>query len=183
MSEQRHPEASTRRWVENVIVGLNFCPFARKELLQNTIRFAVTDVTDLEGALQQLAAEWRHLDEEGGVETTLLIFAEGFRDFEDFLQLIDFGEELLSLQGYEGTYQLAHFHPDYCFADADADDAANYTNRSPYPMLHIIREKSMAMVLDSYPDPESIPERNIELARGKGIEAMRQLLRHCIGDA
>ncbi|MDH5711889.1 MAG: DUF1415 domain-containing protein, partial [Gammaproteobacteria bacterium] len=112
-------------------------------------------------------------------ETTLLVFAEGFKDFGDYLDLVELAQDLLADQGYEGIYQIASFHPDYCFADAELDDAANYTNRSPYPMLHLIREASMEKALAHYPEPEKIPERNVEYARELGLEEMQRQLEAC----
>ncbi|MDH5302278.1 MAG: DUF1415 domain-containing protein [Gammaproteobacteria bacterium] len=180
MVDEQQAERQTRRWVEQVIVGLNFCPFAKNELVQNTLRISVSDATTMEAALHRLADEWRLMDEDGNIETTLLVFSHGFERFDDFLTLLDYADRLLEMQGYVGTYQLAHFHPDYCFADSDATDAANYTNRSPCPTLHIIREASMEEVLRRFPNPEAIPVRNMELARSKGLEVMREILAGCI---
>jgi hypothetical protein len=112
-------------------------------------------------------------------ETTLLIFKDGFTDFADFLDLVDLANAMLAVQGYEGRYQIANFHPDYVFADSEEDDAANYTNRAPFPTLHLIRELSMAEALENYDDPESIPENNIRLARRKGEAFWQQLLKNC----
>ena len=108
------------------------------------------------------------LDQQAQRETTLLMFEQGFKDFEEFLDLVDLANALLAAQGYEGKYQITNFHPDYVFADSDDSDAANYTNRAPYPTLHLIREASMSEALDNYNEPESIPEHNIKLARRKG---------------
>tara|TARA_B110000196_G_scaffold202846_1_gene173759 strand:- start:370 stop:708 length:339 start_codon:yes stop_codon:yes gene_type:complete len=107
------------------------------------------------------------------------MFDNGFSDFEDFLDLVDLANALLVAQGFEGKYQIANFHPDYVFADSDETDAANYTNRAPFPTLHLIREASMSEALDSYNEPESIPEHNINLARRKGIDFWQQLLEGC----
>jgi hypothetical protein len=117
------------------------------------------------------------MDIEPATETTLLILPEGCTQFNDFLDLTAMAEQLLIDQGYEGVYQLASFHPDYCFAGEDENDPANYTNRSPYPMLHIIREASIEQALKTYPNPELIPERNIELTRKLGLEKIQALLR------
>ena len=102
-----------------------------------------------------------------------------YSDFDDFLDLVAIADDLLIAQAYEGVYQLASFHPDYCFAEASPDDAANYTNRSPYPILHLIREASIEQVLNHYPEPENIPLRNIALTRELGSNYLQALLNAC----
>ncbi|MCG6935965.1 MAG: DUF1415 domain-containing protein [Proteobacteria bacterium] len=171
--------AQTRAWVETIIVGMNFCPFAKRELQRDSIRYAVIRETTLEPCLHTVIDECVRLDEEPAIETTLLIFPAGFADFDAFLDFIAIAEALLVEQGYEGVYQLASFHPDYCFADTAADDPANYTNRSPAPMLHLIREASIQQALLNHPRPEDIPERNIALARREGLETMQARLAAC----
>lgn len=169
----------TRTWVESVIVKLNLCPFAGREVARNGIHYRVMRGDDLESCLHDLIEACVHLDQNTDIETSLLIFAEGFRNFDDFLDLDEIANALLVEQGYEGVYQLASFHPEYCFADQDVDDPANYTNRSPYPMLHLLREDSIERALENTPEPERIPERNIELTRARGLEAMRAMLAAC----
>ncbi len=170
----------TRAWVESVVVGCDFCPFARAVLEQQRLLFSASMETKLEGALEALALECLRLDRDREIETTLLVFPRAFQDFDDFLDLLALADALLVDQGYEGTYQLASFHPRYCFADAPADDPANYTNRSPWPMLHLLRETSIARALQHYTgDPEEIPQRNIRVARRKGIDAMKKMLETC----
>lgn len=112
-------------------------------------------------------------------ETTLLIFPESLRNFQEYLNFLKRAEAFLVSKGYEGRYQLASFHPDYVFANASADDAANYTNRSPYPMLHVLREKGISKALVNFPQPGNIPERNMAYARKKGLEYMKQLREDC----
>lgn len=129
--------------------------------------------------LESLIIEAEHLDSQSETETTLIIFSEAYQDFDDFLDMLALAEDVLIEQGYEGIYQLASFHPDYCFADADIQDPANYTNRSPYPMLHLIREASIEQVLENYPDPEQIPERNMRITRELGERYLQQLLAGC----
>ncbi len=172
----------TRNWVEQVIVKLNFCPFAKPVVESETIRYFLADAEDLEEALHQLIEQCQYLDEHSEIETELVIYPEGFNDFHDFLDLVELGNQLLAEQGYEGIYQLANFHPDYCFEGEDIFDPANYTNRSPHPMLHLIREASLEQALAHYPNPEEIPERNIKLAREMGLEAMQQALARCKED-
>jgi uncharacterized protein len=157
-----------------VVVGMNFCPFAKRELRRESVRFRVCPDTDMAEVLTELMGECAHLDKDAGTETSLLILPEGFVDFEDYLDLAGLAEDLLADQGYEGVYQVASFHPDYRFADAD--DPANFTNRSPYPMLHLLREASLESVIDNYPDPDSIPENNIAKARALGSDYWHQLM-------
>ena len=171
--------AETRAWVARVIVALNFCPFARRELERDSVHFAVLRADTLEGYLHRLVDECLHLDRQPAIETSLLILPQDFDDFDDFLDLLALANALLAEQGYEGVYQLASFHPDYRFDGSPDDDAANYTNRSPHPLLHLIREASIEGALAHYPEPEKIPERNVALARERGLEAMQGLLDGC----
>ena len=173
----------TKAWVSSVVVGDNFCPFARKEMENNTIRYRVISDKDdklaLENGLMALLAECKALDDDEAIETTILIYSEGFDAFDHFLELLELANNLMAEKGYEGVYQLASFHPDYCFADASDDDPANYTNRSPYPALHLIREESIERVLEGVDNPERIPERNVRFAREKGLAYMQEKLKAC----
>ncbi len=166
-------------WIKSVIVECNFCPFAKRELEKGSIRYSVIHEKALEDCLQATIDECVHLDKNKTSETTLLIFPESFSEFDEYLQLVELAEKLLTEQGYEGIYQLASFHPEYVFADSNQDDAANYTNRSPHPMLHLLREASLEKALENYPDPEQIPQRNVELARSLGRDTMKQKLDAC----
>ena len=170
----------SQRWLEEVVIAHNFCPFAKRELIKNSIRFDVIPHTKTEECLEALITACEKLDNDENIETTLLILPNGFNNFEDYLDLLDYADRLLEAQNYEGTYQLASFHPDYCFQDADENDPANYTNRSPYPMFHLIRESSIQIALEKHPDPESIPERNIEYARQQGLSKMKLLFEQSI---
>ena len=179
MSVTETPEsiiARTRQWIETVVVGMNFCPFAKRELRRNTVRFIVSPESDMESVLLQLIDECMLLDADVGTQTTLLILPEGFADFDDYLDLAGLAEDLLADRGYEGVYQVASFHPDYRFADSDADDQANYTNRSPYPMLHLLREDGLEAAIASYPDSDSIQENNIAKARALGADYWLKLM-------
>jgi hypothetical protein len=169
-------QTAIETWLDTFIIAHNICPFAKRERERNSIRFVVSDHRRMEDALEKLMQEIAHLDANLDTETTLLIWAEGFRLFDDYLDLLAIGEQLLHDQGYEGIYQLASFHPDYCFEGSDEDDPANYTNRSPYPMLHIIRESSIENALKTFPNPETIPERNIALMRELGLETLKTML-------
>lgn len=174
------PTAQTKKWITDVVIGCNFCPFAAREVKLDRVRYEITDTNDLAIALELLINECRKLDENPNIETTLLIFSQGFTSFDDYLGLVSLAEQTLKHHRYEGVYQVASFHPFYCFDEEEEDDAANYTNRSPYPMLHLLREESIEKALEKYPDPDSIPERNIEFARKKGEAYMKALREACL---
>jgi len=169
----------TKAWVSTVIVKLNICPFAGREVERGSIRYSVCNRMDVAECMEHLFSECRILDMDKEVETSLLIYTEVFSQFEAYLDFVAMANALMLERGYEGVYQLASFHPDYCFADTDPNDASNYTNRSPYPMLHIIREASLQQALKNHPDPETIPEKNIELTRQLGVETMQAMLQAC----
>ncbi|WP_198245236.1 DUF1415 domain-containing protein [methane-oxidizing endosymbiont of Gigantopelta aegis] len=167
----------TRQWIESFIIPLNICPFAKREFQNNRIRYQCLSGQNLEDHLFNLISECRYLDQHPETETTLLIYPEAFTHFDAFLDFLSLAEQLLYQHGFEGIYQLASFHPHYCFEGSDDNDPANYTNRSPYPMLHLIREASIEKALKHYPsDPESIPENNIHLLRKMGLDTLTALL-------
>ena len=172
-----NPLDACKSWVEQVVIGHNFCPFAKQEFDQARVRFVLTETEGYEEALLALINECERLDDSDEIETTLIVYPKLLTDFEDFLDFVDMANQLISMQGYEGVYQLANFHPDYCFEGEDENDASNYTNRSPFPMLHLIRESSLEKAVASYPSPELIPENNIKLAREKGRDYFEQLLK------
>lgn len=161
----------TRQWLEQTVIGENFCPFAKREWDKQSIRYHVIEASGFQPVLEDLLAECQLLDNTPDMETSLLILPHGFAGFVDFLTLLKTAERLLALEGYEGIYQIASFHPQYCFADADEADAANYTNRSPYAMLHLLREASLEKAIAAYDgDIEQVPQRNIEHARALGVQ-------------
>lgn len=167
----------TKQWLEQVIIGLNFCPFAKKEFVNQTIHYHVSDEEQLKSAVKELLSHCNYLRDNPEIETSLLIYQQGFRDFNRFLDLVDYGNELIVEYGFEGVFQIATFHPEYCFADAGYDDASNFTNRSPYPTLHLIREESMERVLSVYKNPQAIPDNNIALADKKGANYFKNVLK------
>lgn len=166
----------TKQWLEQVIIGLNFCPFAKKEFVNQTIHYYVSDKAQIKAAMKELLIQCQYLYNNPLIETSLLIYQQGFRDFSRFLDLVDDANAFLVEQGFEGVFQIANFHPEYCFADVDYDDVGNFTNRSPYPILHLIREESMERVLKVYKNPELIPENNISLAHKKGASYFTSIL-------
>lgn len=171
--------AAVRRWVQTVVVDLDLCPFAGRELRAERVRFAVTPATTEARLLADLQTELERLDTHPAVETTLLIHPRVLQDFGDYNQFLETADDLLVAMGAEGIYQVASFHPHYRFADTAADDVENYTNRSPYPMLHLLREQSLERGIAGYPDTEQIPLRNIALMKRLGIARLKQLLQAC----
>jgi hypothetical protein len=171
--------AITRRWVETVVVGLELCPFAARELEAGRVRFAASRATTESALLEDLAAELQRLDDEGSIETTLLIHPAVLQDFLDYNDFLDAADALLEKRNRVGIYQIASFHPDYRFADSAPDAPENATNRSPLPMLHVLREASVERAVDRHPDPDGIPERNIARMRALGATRLAELLRAC----
>lgn len=168
---------ATKVWLEEIIIGLNFCPFAKKEFVNQSINYHVSRCVKIVDALEEMIQQCEKLTAEPSIETSLIIFKQGFVNFDQYLDLLDYANNLLIDCGYEGVYQVASFHPQYCFEGENSEDAANYTNRSPYPMLHLLREASLEKVLAIYPEPENIPDNNIALAREKGAEFFKNKLR------
>jgi uncharacterized protein len=167
----------TKNWLEQVVIGLNFCPFAGREFRKGSIHYSVLNSSDRKEILTRLALEFQRLDDDPEIETTLIILPGQFPDFNKYLDIIELCQDLLEEEDYEGIYQIASFHPSYLFAGSNESDPSNYTNRSPYAMIHILREASVTKVLENFPDPEAIPERNIALANEKGLEVMKEMWR------
>lgn len=169
----------TQAWLKNVVIGCNFCPFASREVQRGSIHYEIIHSEDMEICMEAMFAECERLDNDEKIETTLVIFPSMFRQFADYLDLIENCEDMLEDNDYDGIYQVAGFHEDYQFAGAPADDPANYTNRSLYPMLHLLRESSLDKALENYPDPENIPHRNMEYARNLGLKQIKLLRDSC----
>ncbi|QEM82479.1 DUF1415 domain-containing protein [Halomonas binhaiensis] len=167
---------ATQTWVESFVVAHNVCPFAGREVKRGSVHYRSLDGRHLEEALLGLIDACSHLDRVPEVETILLVFERGLEDFDDYLDALIMAEALLAEQGYEGVYQLASFHPDYVFEGSDEDDPANFTNRSPWPVWHLLREAGLEQALMHYADPEQIPVRNITRMREIGSEALAQHL-------
>lgn len=145
-------------------------------MARESIVYEVVSASQPKIVLQKLSAAFVRMDNDAAAETLLLILPNGFSSFATYLKLVASAEALLKKTGYEGVYQLATFHPGYLFAGSKPGDAANYTNRSPYPVLQILRERSVSRAVDSYPDTAKIPERNVVFARQKGLAFMKALL-------
>ena len=168
--------ACTRLWVSEFVIAHNICPFAKHEFEKGSIHYKVISENKLEDQLQALILACIELDADLSKETSLIIYPNGLNNFENYLDFLEIATALLQKQHYEGVYQLASFHPDYCFEGIDKDDASNFTNRSPYPMLHLLRESSLEKAITSYPNPEKIPQRNIEYTRELGTSQLTELL-------
>lgn len=179
MKNNQHIQAATEQWLEQVVIGYNFCPFAKRVLRQKLLQYHTSNQEELEPALMELVTALEHLDQNEELETTLLIFPNAFEDFDDYLDGLAIAETLLIDLGYEGIYQLASFHPQYQFAGEPADASTHYTNRSPYPMWHILREASIETAIAHYPNPEDIPARNAELAAQEPPAFWANILRRC----
>ena len=169
----------TRRWVERFVVAMNLCPFARRELERGCLRFSVTDAGDELQLLQVLQDELDLMNADSDIETTLLIHPSVLQNFGDYNQFLGDCEQLLRALDLEGVFQIASFHPQYQFAGSEPGDAENFSNRSPYPMLHILRESSVASAVDSYPDVDQVPQRNIAYLNDQGAEQLTSLWRSC----
>ena len=169
-------EQQTRQWLEEIVIGLNLCPFAKRELVKNRIRFTVSESKTEEELLINLNSELELIFADENVETTLLILPHVLQDFYDFNQFLDLADVLIQQMDFEGIFQIATFHPDYQFDGTAPNDTENYTNRSPYPILHILREESLEKAIANYPDTDKIPERNIALLESMGVEKIKGLL-------
>lgn len=149
-------------WFEKSVLGLNLCPFAAKPYRESEVYFEFCLAQSDEGCLVDLFLNLRRMDKEPAIETLLLICPYHFDNFEDYNQFLDLTDDLLEEEGWDGIYQIASFHPHYQFEGSNEEDRANWTNRSPYPVLHIIREASMSRALTSFPSSREIPARNLK---------------------
>lgn len=170
----------TTNWIKSVVIDCNFCPFAAKAILKKSVRYVVKSDIDLTQCLDALKEELLYLETDPETETSFIILSQDFKNFDDYLDLVEAAGNLLVQEDFDGIYQIASFHPDYCFEGSNNEDPANYTNRSIYPMLHILREDSLTKALSLYPHPEKIPQDNIEFARQKGLQYMQLLRSACM---
>lgn len=175
-------KSAVARWLNDVVVGLNLCPFAGKPAKENRVRFFVSRAVDDENLLQDLEQEMKLLDVKAAadIETTLVIIPDHLNDFFDYNQFLNWAEKLIKRHHWSGVYQIASFHPDYCFAGANPDDAENLTNRSPYPILHIIREESLEKALEFYEGVEQVPENNKKRVESLTLQEKRLLFPYLI---
>jgi hypothetical protein len=173
------PEAvikATERWLRDFVVALDLCPFARFPLEAGKIIFTVSVAQDTERLTEDLLEAIKTLEQRPEIETTLLIHPSVLTEFDAYLDYVAAAEASMAHLGYEGIFQIASFHPDYCFDGEAEDDAANFTNRSPYPMLHLLREASLTQVIDARPDITEVPQRNIRRLRELGLKGLNAYL-------
>ncbi len=169
--------AATQTWLERAVIGLNLCPFAKAVHVKKQIRYVVSHATTHEELLNDLINELEFLAETPAekTDTTLLIHPAVLTDFLDYNNFLDVVDEALEDMDLEGELQVASFHPHYQFADTQLDDIENFTNRSPYPTLHLLRESSVAMAVSAFPEADKIFEKNIETLRKLGHQGWDEL--------
>ncbi|NVK58203.1 MAG: DUF1415 domain-containing protein [Alteromonadaceae bacterium] len=168
-----------QRWLDVMVIGHNFCPFASYVREHDSIRYTDVASDDMAAVLSTLQTEFQYLDEHSDTSTTLVVLSAGWTSFDDYLLLMDMAQQSLTHWDYEGIYQLASFHPDYLFAGEPADAPSHYTNRAPHPVMHIIREADIEQALAHYERPESIPENNIATAEKLGCNHLQNQLNAC----
>lgn len=172
----KHVIDATLNWVDDIVIKHNFCPFARYVRTPNQIRCVVI-TGDAGEVIQSLYDELRHLEENDSTATTLIALTHpAIADFEEYLDVLAISDSMLHDWGFSGTYQLASFHPDYVFEGSDINDAENYTNRSPYPLLHLIREADITRYMKNEEDAEKIFSHNIEKAQALGCPYFQNAL-------
>ncbi|KAF1687236.1 hypothetical protein B1992_04435 [Pseudoxanthomonas broegbernensis] len=169
--------AATRRWLERAVIGLNLCPFAKAVHVKEQVRFAFSDATTPGQLIEQLGEELLRLRDTPAerIDTTLLVHPYVLQDFLDYNDFLDQADALVEALELDGELQVASFHPDYRFAGSGPDDIENYSNRAPYPTLHLLREDSVGRAVEAYPDPDAIVERNYATLRRLGHEGWRRL--------
>jgi len=169
--------ASTQTWLERAVIGLNLCPFAKSVFVKKQVRYALTAASTPDELLAELEHELTLMVETdpAKLDTTLLIHPLAMTEFLDFHFFLGEVDALIRNLGFEGVFQIASLHPQYEFAGSEPDDIANYTNRSPYPTLHLLRESSIDRAVAAFPDAEAIFERNIETMERLGHEGWKKL--------
>lgn len=167
----------TVRWLEKAVIGLNLCPFAKGVHVKGQIHYAVSDASDAEGVAEALHRELEGLAEANADkrDTTLLILPHALQDFLDFNDFLEIADAMIEELDLGGILQVASFHPQFQFDGTDVDDVTNCTNRSPYPILHLLREDSIDKAVEVFPEAESIFERNMETLESIGIEGWLDL--------
>ncbi|MFN3791206.1 DUF1415 domain-containing protein [Massilia sp.] len=169
--------AATRRWLERAVIGLNLCPFAKSVYIKEQVRYVVSAATTPEALLEQLMDELQFLSDTPAeqVDTTLLIHPFVLGDFEDYNEFLDVADAAVEDMRLDGELQVASFHPHYQFADTDPNDISNYTNRAPYPVLHLLREDSIDRAVEAFPEASEIFEKNIDTMEKLGHEGWDKL--------
>ena len=171
------PIAETRRWLEQIVIGLNLCPFAKAVYVKDQVRFVLSDATTVEALVEELAEELVLLRDTPAeqIDTTLIVHPDVLTDFLDYNDFLDNADAAIEALDLQGILQVASFHPQYQFAGTLPDDIENCTNRSPYPTLHLLREDSVSRAVAAYPDADVIVDRNIETLRTLGRDGWDKL--------
>jgi uncharacterized protein len=185
MDTIKHIINETRAWVQHAVVGLNLCPFAKAPLVKNQIRFVLCEADDPQQLLEMLCQQMHDLVKADAeqLETTLIIHPNVLQNFIDFNDFLDVAEDALHELGYDGILQIASFHPQYQFADAEPDDLSNATNRAPYPTLHLLREASVERAVAAVADTNTIVEANLQTMGNLGHDGWLALQAQCKADA
>ena len=170
------PLANVQHWVETMVIGLDLCPFAGRAWQDQRVRCVQSAASSPLDLLDELQEELDLLTRAPEIETTLLIHPDALRDFLDFNDFLDSVDALLEAMGLTGVFQVASFHPDYQFAGEHEDSVSNYSNRAPYPVLHLLREASVEAAVAAHPNAEQIPANNISKLESLGLAGIRQLL-------
>jgi hypothetical protein len=170
--------ADTTEWLTRAVIGLNLCPFAKAVHAKQQIRYVVSHATTPDALMQDLLRELDHLADVSPdvTDTTLLIHPQVLTDFLDFNDFLDAADAAVEELGLDGVLQVASFHPQFQFSDTEADDITNYTNRSPYPTLHLLREDSVTRAVEAFPEAETIYKKNIATLRKLGHAGWKQLM-------
>lgn len=174
------PKTAVTHWLQEVVIGLNLCPFARRPFMADAVRIVTVESEQTAAILNNVQQELDYLTAHPEVETTIIVLTNALDDFfhyNDFMYVVD---DWLWQNDYEGVYQIASFHPDYCFADEKANDVSNFTNRAPFPLLHILREDQLEDLLTRFADADEIPANNIRRLRQLSHEQLRTLFAYLI---
>lgn len=169
-----HPIKATEHWLKNTVIELGFCPFAVAPFKAKSIVIQETNSAKQKVVLQDFLQACQMLEQNPEKSTVLLVLSQGFESFSNYLLMLDRCQTLLEMEGYEGIFQLASFHPDYCFEGEDADAPSHYTNRSPWPIIHILREDDLLQVNEQ--EGERIYHKNIRTCEAKGVAYLQALL-------
>ena len=172
------PLDDTRRWLERAVIGLNLCPFAKAVAAKDQVRYVLSEADTEDALLEDLGAELLRLRDTPAdeVDTTLIVHPHVLGDFLDYNEFLDAADALVAELDLEGVLQVASFHPQYQFAGTSPDDIGNYSNRSPWPTLHLLREDSVERAVAAFPDPDAIVDRNLETLQKLGHDGWRKLM-------
>ena len=171
----------TRRWIKSIVIGNNFCPFAAKPFAENKIHYFVSSAKDEKSLVDDVISELILLrdTDPAEIETSILLAPYCFESFDDYNQFLTLTDIILEKLTLEGVIQIATFHPDYCFEDLSEDDVRNYTNRSIYPMFHLIREDSVEQARALHPDVDDIPQQNMDKLLSMGLNKINKQISAC----